>query len=108
MKRKLVANADEHIYDYDKFHLLPIDRLGDNSKHITAGYKESKDQLVWTIGRGGHGLSDYEWTLSIYYPEGRYETWVFPPFISTLFKKMGEWGKDDLRNELRRLLEVDK
>jgi hypothetical protein len=104
IKRKLSAMEDETIFDYDQFHLFPFDKIGENSKHITTGYKKESNELEWTIGRGGRGLRDWEWAIDIYYPNDKVEMWVFPPFLNAIFEHFERHGKDEIRSELNRLL----
>lgn len=60
----------------------------------------------WSFGKGGHGLKDWQWIISQTHDDLSQDIYVMPDIICEVLDRTREWGKDEIRNEIHRILEI--
>jgi hypothetical protein len=83
----------ERIYKLHQFTTLPWDSLDPD--------RCGRD---WSIGRGGYGLGNETWTLSICQKDGSADVWELPPALGAVFEMLKESAANDALARVRAAL----
>lgn len=60
----------------------------------------------WSFGLGGHGLKDWQWHISQTHGDLGQDIYVMPNIICKILDRVREWGKNEIRNEIHRVLRI--